>query len=101
MIVVRNVFRLKFGKAKEAMELWKEGMALSKRLGFNAKSMRLLTDVTGDFYTLVFETTFDSVAEWERSGKEAMAKAEWQRWYRKVPEFTESGYREIFTVAAE
>ena len=31
MIVVRNVFRLKFGKAKEAVALFKEGIALQKR----------------------------------------------------------------------
>ena len=31
MIVIRNVFRLKFGKAKEALALLKEGVAIQKR----------------------------------------------------------------------
>ena len=70
MIVVRNVFRLKFGKAKEGMELWKEGMAVAKRLGFTAKSSRLLTDLVGQFYTIVFENTFDSLADFESGAKQ-------------------------------
>ena len=41
MIVVRNVFQLKFGRAKEAIDLWKEGLTLAKRLGFTAKTLSL------------------------------------------------------------
>jgi hypothetical protein len=101
MIIVRNVFRLKFGRSKDALQLWKEGLALNQRLGFVGRSPRLLTDITGDFYTLVFEMAFDSLGEYERSAKEVMGKAEWQAWYRKIPEVTESGHREIFNVVSE
>ena len=34
MIVIRNTFQLKFGKAKEAVALMKEGLAIQKKLGF-------------------------------------------------------------------
>jgi hypothetical protein len=101
MIVVRNVFRLKFGKAKEAAGLWKEGLALGKKLGFESKSNRVLTDLVGPFYTVVFENTFESLSEFENSAKKLMPNPEWQAWYAKVSALTESGYREIFTVAAE
>jgi hypothetical protein len=33
MVLIRNVFRLKFGKAKEAVAIMKEGLAIQKRLG--------------------------------------------------------------------
>ena len=101
MILVRNVFRMKFGKAREAVQLWKEGLELNKRLGVGSKSPRLMTDITGDFYTLVFEMTYDSLAEFERTGKEVMANPEWQAWYRKMPEVMESGYREIFNIVSD
>ena len=101
MIVVRNVFRLKFGKAKEGMELWKEGMALAQRLGFTAKSSRLLTDLVGQFYTIVFENTFDSLADFESGAKKIMSSSEWQTWYQKFSAITESGYREVLNVVAE
>jgi len=38
MIVVRNVFRLKFGKAREAVALLKEGVAIQRRLGLHGGS---------------------------------------------------------------
>ena len=54
MIIVRNTFRLKFGKAREALALMKEGFAIQKRIGLDL-SHRLLTDLTGPFYTIVFD----------------------------------------------
>ena len=101
MIVVRNVFRLKFGKAKEAAGLWKEGLALGKKLGFQSKSNRVLTDLVGPFYTVVFENTFESLSDFENAAKTLMPNPEWQAWYAKVSALTESGYREVFTIAAE
>lgn len=53
MILVRNVFQLKFGKAREAAALIKENEALIKRHG--GAPTRFLTDLTGPFYTLVME----------------------------------------------
>ena len=59
MVIIRNVFRLKFGKAREAVALFKEGIAIQKRAGAGQEfSTRLLTDVTGPFYTVVLPTTF-------------------------------------------
>ena len=54
MILIRNVFRLKFGKAREAVALIKEGVAIQKRAGANFAA-RVLTDLTGPFYTVVLE----------------------------------------------
>ena len=47
MIVIRNVFRLKFGKAREAVALMKEGSHCAGDVGL---SVRRLYDVTGPFY---------------------------------------------------
>src|ERR1700730_13677528 len=66
MVVIRNVFRLKFGKAREAVALFKEGIAIQKRVGAGGNfSTRLLTDLTGDFYTVVLEITVPSLAAFE------------------------------------
>ncbi len=97
MIVVRNVFQLKFGKAKEAVAISREGMALFKKLGFT-KDSRLLTDLSGAFYTLVMENSFDSLADFERAGKEVMSKDEWRTWYARFVPLCEGGHREIFSV---
>ncbi len=96
MIVVRNVFRLKFGKARDAKESMKNMIEINRRLGF-AQSTRVLTDVTGPFYTLVLEMTFPSLAEFERS-EAAMSDAGWKDAYAKFVPLVESGQREIFSI---
>jgi hypothetical protein len=60
-----------------------------------------LTDLVGQFYTVVFETSFESLADFEGSAKKIMSSSEWQALYQKVSAITESGYREILNVVAE
>ena len=98
MIVIRNVFRLKFGKAREAVALVKEGAAIQKRAGANL-SARVLTDLTGPFYTVVLELTVANLAAFEAEAPRFMADKEFQANYQKLVPLVESGYREIFTIA--
>lgn len=97
MIVVRNVFRLKFGKAKDVLALWKEGQEIEKRAG-GTGTARAMTDLVGPFYTFVMEEEFPSISEFEREAERVMAIGEWKGWYQKFVPLVESGYREIFTV---
>jgi hypothetical protein len=98
MILVRDVFQLKFGKAREAVSLWTEGLALAKKIGYGARSARMLTDLVGPYYTLVIETSFDSLSEYERAAQTVMGNDDWQAWYTKVVPLAEGGHREIFTI---
>ena len=97
MIVVRNVFQLKFGKAREAKEAMKELLAINRRIG-SAKETRVLTDVTGDFYTVVLEFSFPSLGDFERGQAAVMADAGWKDAYGRMVPLVESGHREIFSV---
>jgi hypothetical protein len=91
------VFRLKFGKAREAVALIKEGVAIQKRAGANY-SPRVLTDLTGPFYTLVLELTVPSLSAFEAEAPRFMADKDFQANYQKLVPLVESGYREIFTL---
>ena len=97
MIVVRNVFRLKFGKAKEAVALLKEGIAIQKRAGVEM-NQRLMTDLVGTFYTLVLELTIPNMGALEANMPKVMGDKDWQALYQRFSALVESGYREIFTV---
>lgn len=97
MILVRNVFQLKFGKAREAKALVKENEALHKKYG-GASSVRFLTDVTGQYYTFVMEMTHENLASFERSATEMMGAKEFGEWYQKFTPLVESGHREIFSI---
>lgn len=97
MILVRNVFQLKYGKAREAKALIKELEPLQKKFGGRSAD-RFLTDVTGPFYILVMETTYENLAAYETSTSETMGAKEFGEWYQKFTPLVESGYREIFSI---
>jgi hypothetical protein len=96
MILVRNVFQLQFGKAREANALIKENEELIKKHG--GAPTRFLTDLTGPFYTLVMEITYRNLADLETSQKEIMSSKEFSSWYQRFIPLVESGHREIFTI---
>lgn len=97
MILVRNIFQLKFGKARDAIAAWKKGMAIAERLG--VERFRLLTDLAGpDFYTLILEGTYQSLADFEQTSQKLMGSSEWQAWYPQVQALCEGGRREILNV---
>ena len=97
MIVVRNIFQIKAGAMKEAVALVKENRKFIEHAGFS--STRALTDVVGDFYTLVLEIECASLQEFERGIGESFASDEWQTWYKKFTPLVHSGRREILQVA--
>ena len=97
MIVVRNVFRLKFGKTKEAVALLKDGIAIQKRAGVDV-NQRIMTDLVGTFYTLVLELTISNLGALEASMSKVMGDKDWQATYQKFSALVKSGHREIFTI---
>jgi len=101
MVVVRDIFRLKFGQSKEAIALWKEAAASLRTSGYGALNVRLLTDLAGAaYYTVILESTFNSVADWEKAHLAARDNMAWKALYAKIIPFTEIGHREILSVIA-
>jgi hypothetical protein len=98
MILVRDVFRLKFGKAREAIAAFNEVGKQAMGAGFGTNSFRLMTDLVGPYYTLVLEAQYESLTAYEKVGKEMMGDAKWREAYQKFTPLVESGYREIFTI---
>ena len=97
MIIIRNAFRLKFGKAKEAVAAIKEAVAAQKKSG-SSFGYRILTDLTGPFYTLVLEVTAPSMAAMEAEMPRNMSQPEFQAAYQKFVPLVESGERQVYTI---
>lgn len=98
MILIRDIFRLKFGQAKEATGLWKQALAELRKAAPNG-SFRLMTDVAGaPYYTIVLEGTYPSLEAWENMHKSAPGQTEWKALYAKIIPLTETGHREIFSI---
>jgi hypothetical protein len=97
MILVRDVFRLKFGKARDALAVWKEMADVGRRTG-SMPAPRILTDLVGPYYTLVMETTVKDLPAWEADLKKTMGDSAMHALYQKFTPLVDSGYREIFTI---
>ena len=61
-------------------------------------STRVLTDVTGPFYTLVLELTLPSLTTFESYAPKLFADKDWQANYQKMAPLVESGHRDVFSV---
>ncbi|MGA2642655.1 MAG: hypothetical protein ABSG21_17335 [Spirochaetia bacterium] len=96
MILVRNIFQVKFGKMKEAKEAWKEMLKLFP--GQAPSRPRLLTDLTGQYYTLVLESTYKDLSDYEASSQNDMGDPRMGALYQKFVPLVDSGRREIFTI---
>jgi hypothetical protein len=99
MILVRDIFQLKFGKAKDAKALAKEGESILNKYG-GGSTVRYLTDLTGPFYIFVMESTYENLAAFEKAMSETMGKKELGEWYQKFVPLIDSGRREIFTIVS-
>jgi hypothetical protein len=94
MVLIRNVFHLKFGQTKEAVAIWKQMVGIMREAGMG-RDHRLLTDLAGgQYYTLIFEVAFPSLAEWQG----ALGMKEQRPLYEKFVPLVERGHREIFNI---
>lgn len=97
MILVRDIFHLKFGKAKDAIAMLAEAKEMNKKYGFG--NSRALTDlITGRSYTLIFESEWKSLGDWENALKKGIGADDRQKWYAKFIPLVETASREIYNI---
>jgi len=94
MILVRDVFQARYGKADELVALFNE---LRENLAADY-AYRILTDVTGTFFTVVAETELESLAAWEELTSDLFAMPEFADWFARMTPLVESGRREFYQV---
>jgi hypothetical protein len=93
MFVVREIFHLQFGKYKEAKVLTDEAISTGI-LKFSAGA-RILTDFTGDGYRLIFESSYFTLADFEKDLARELNADLWKIWYEKFKPLVRSSEREI------
>jgi hypothetical protein len=99
MIIERMVFQAKYGRGDELVAIFKEvGQSMSSG---SDRKMRLLTDRSGPFFTMVAEIEWESLAEWEKAfAEEFNDPADQDLMARTIP-LVESGRREFYHVEVE
>jgi hypothetical protein len=94
MIVVRSVFKAKYGKGGELVALFKEAMS-SWGADLN---YRILTDLSGSFFTVVTEEEAESFEAWQKRRDDIFSHAEFAGWFAKMEKLVQSGSREFYTI---
>ena len=94
MIVVRDTFQAKFGKAGAVVALFKE-----LRQQWPGQSVdRIFTDASGPFDTVVTEATVESVATWQQRQASVSSMPGFGDWFARMMLLVESGRREYYTI---
>ena len=94
MIIVRGVFQAKYGKGGDLVALFKEAR---DQWPINYGD-RILTDASGQFFTVVVETELESLADWEKAQAEYLAMPEFGAWFERMTHLVESGRREFYNI---
>ena len=92
MILVRDVYQVKYGRGDELVALFKV-FPLSL-----PSPMRILTDASGTFFTVVVEVEAGSIGEYERALQEAFRDPKFHPWFDQMVPLVESGRREFFHI---
>jgi len=96
MFVVRDVFRTKSGKGKEVSTMFKKGTAFMPTEG--VKSRRILSDVVGEYWTIVMETEVEQLESYFDGLNQRPSNPEAEQVMKGYADLIQSGYREIFKV---
>ena len=96
MILVRQTFRAKYGHGDALVELFKEFHANAEVP--NREKARILTDASGEFFTVVTEYEVESLAAWEAAFQRMIGSPQMEEWFGRMMEVVESGRRDFFNI---
>jgi hypothetical protein len=96
LIVERDVFQAKYGHGDELVAVLKESGPLWDARGVKH---RILTDVTGPFFTVVLELEWPDQVPLTIAHEVLFTKPEFIEWFSRTVPLTESGRRELYNVA--
>lgn len=102
MLIARQVFRAKYGRGDELVDLFRELNVRMRDTGNNeAPHFRILTDVSGPFFTVITETAVGSLADWENRFRKSMDQPWMPEWFGRMVPLVESGSREFYNMVQE
>jgi hypothetical protein len=98
MLLVRQVFRAKYGRGDELVALFKEFNTRMQAEEGNLPQFRILTDASGTFFTVVTEVEVANFAEWEGRFSESMGRSWMGEWFGRMMPLVDSGSREFYNI---
>jgi heme-degrading monooxygenase HmoA len=97
MYLIREVFNAKPGKAKELVKMFKQAAPhMEKQEGM--KNMQIMTDATGDYWTVVIQSEMEDMGSFFSHLRGATASEELKTIMKGYIDLVEGGHREIFKI---
>lgn len=90
MVVVRSWFRTKWGAAGTVVELLK-GISVGME---EVRRPRIYTDLSGEFFTVTWETEWPSLAAYETAFEEMRQQQEFRELMAEIVDLVEVGGRD-------
>lgn len=94
MILVRQVYHLKFGMSEQAVKLLKE---LLQEFMPDTQAM-ILSDISGRDFTVVLEGEFESLQSWQDQRQEGYQRPEFVEWFGQFQDIVETSFTEIYNL---
>lgn len=98
MIQVRDVLQVKFGYIDQAVDLFTKNRAEGILYMQPEHEFNVLTDVSGNMYTLINEYVVDNLGEYETLRDQSFIHPRFEDWFKQFQLFVEGGRREFYTV---
>jgi hypothetical protein len=96
MYVIREVLHCRPGKVGQMVEKFKVISGLMRELGH--EPFRLLTDVSAPFWTLIAETSFESIDDFFAMERQVMANERIRGAMADYHDLVDNGKREIYRI---
>jgi hypothetical protein len=98
MLLARQVFQARYGRGDDLVTLFRELNARMRDDGELMPQFRILSDVTGPFFTVVTEIEVENLAAWEGGFRKSMERPWMGEWFSRMMPLVESGSREFYNI---
>ncbi len=100
MIIVRDVFQLRFGRIDQAVDLFRRLQDVGHS-GPAPLQHHALTDVSGPMYSFVSEIACRGLSEWEQMRTSLYEQPGFANWFKEFQLIVQTGQQEFYTVEGE
>ncbi len=97
MYQIREVFQTKPGKAKDLVQMFKLAAPHFEGIG-GGKNMKVLTDVVGNYWTVIVETETDDIGGFFTNLRSATMSDELKNIMKGYMDCVAGGHREIYLI---
>lgn len=96
MLLIREVFNAKPGKAAELVKKFKQVIPFMEKEGL--KNTKVMTDFVAKYWTVVIESETEELAKFEKEVRGFTSKPEVKEIMKDYMTLVDGGYREVFKI---